>query len=85
MLEWDELINVHLRGDNLQQFENDWNNMILNVRSLPAEAFLESLFRKQLENSDQLKTVMALYQQDYTQRGEKEKLSEAEGHAKGSP
>ena len=71
MLEWDELINVHLRGDNLQQFENDWNNMILNVRSLHEEAFLESVFRKQLEKSEQLKSVMALYQQDYTQRGEK--------------
>ena len=55
----------------MQQFENDWNNMVLNVRTLPEEAFLESLFRKQLEKSEQLKTVMALYQQDYTQRGEK--------------
>ena len=31
MLEWDELLNVHLRGDNLQQFENDWKNTILNI------------------------------------------------------
>ena len=70
MIEWDELVNVHLKGDNLQQFQNDWNNMILNVRSLPEEGFLESLFRKQLEKSEQLKNVMALYQQDCTHRGE---------------
>ena len=62
MLEWDEMLHVNLRGDNLQQFENDWNNMILNVRGLPDEAFLESLFRKQLEKSDQRKNAMALYQ-----------------------
>ena len=58
-------------GGNLQQFENDWNNTILNIRGLPDEVFLETLFRKQLEKSDQLKNAMALYQQDYTQRGEK--------------
>ncbi len=69
MIEWDELVNVHLKGDNLQQFQNDWNNMILNVRSLPEEGFLESLFRKQVEKSEQLKNVMALYQQDCTHRG----------------
>ena len=55
----------------MQQFENDWNNTILNIRGLPDEVFLETLFRKQLEKSDQLKNAMALYQQDYTQRGEK--------------
>ncbi len=71
MLEWDELLHVHLRGDNLQQFENDWNNTILNIRELPDEVFLETLFRKQLDKSEQLKNAMALYQQDYTQRGER--------------
>ena len=71
MLEWDELLHVHLRGDNLQQFENDWNNTILNIRELPDEVFLATLFRKQLDKSEQLKNAMALYQQDYTQRGER--------------
>ena len=61
MLEWDELLSVHLRGDNLQQFEHDWNNTILNLRELPDEVFLETLFRKQLDESEQLKNVMALY------------------------
>ena len=31
MLEWDELLSVDLRGDNLQQFEKDWNNTSLNI------------------------------------------------------
>ena len=72
MLEWDELLSVHLRGGNLQQFENDWNNTILNIRELPDEIFLETLYRKQLDKSEQLKNAMALYQQDITQRGEKQ-------------
>ena len=78
MLEWDELLSVHLRGDNLQQFENDWNNTILNIRELPDEVFLETLFRKQLDESEQLKNAMAFYQQDVSQRGEKKELPKAQ-------
>ena len=55
MLEWDELINVQLRGDNLQQFEDDWNNMILNIRSLPEEAFLESCSESSWRNPSSLR------------------------------
>ena len=77
MLEWDELLSVDLRGDNLQQFENDWNNTILNIRELPDEVFLETLFRKPLDKSEQRKNDMALYQQDITQRGEKKELPKA--------
>ena len=78
MLEWGELLSVHLRGGNLQQFENDWNNTILNIRELPDEVFLETLFRKQLDKSEQLKNAMALYQQEVTQRGEKKELPKAQ-------
>ena len=78
MLEWDELLCVHLRGDNLQQFENDWNNTILNIRELPDDVFLETLFREQLDQSEQLKNAMALYQQDVSQRGEKKELPKAQ-------
>ena len=77
MLEWGELINVHLRGGNLQQFENDWNYMVLNVRTLPEEAFLESLFRKQLEKSEQLKDSYGSLPAGLHPTRRKEKLPEA--------
>ena len=70
MLEWGELLGVELRGDNLQQFENDWNATCLNVREFQNARFLEPFFRKQLETSEQLKNAMSLYWQDITQRGE---------------
>ena len=78
MLEWGELLSVDLRGGNLQQFENGWNNTILNVRELPDEIFSETLYRKQLGKSEQLKHAIALYQQDITQRGEKKELPTAQ-------
>ena len=70
MLEWEELLSVELKGDNLQQFENDWGAMCLVVRELPDEKFLETIYRKQLDKSDQLKNAMTLYWQDITQRSE---------------
>ena len=69
-LEWDELVSVTLKGDNLVQFQNDWESTCLSVRDLPDERFLESLYRKQLEKSVQLQNAMALYWQDITLRGE---------------
>ena len=85
MLAWDELLSVDLRGDNLQQFENDWNNTCLNVRELPDEMFLESLFREQLDKSEQLKNAMALYRQDVTQRGEEKTYQKLKRYFKASP
>ena len=40
MLEWEELLGVELKGDNLQQFDNDWGAMCLVVRELPDDKFL---------------------------------------------
>lgn len=70
MLEWGELLSMELRRDNLQQFENDRSNTCLNVRELPNDTFLESLYRKQLDKSEQLKNALALYWQDIIQHGE---------------
>ena len=67
---------MELRGDNLQQFENDWNNTCLNIQELPDDKFLESLFRKQLDKSEQLKKAMVLHWQDITQRGEAKNYTE---------
>ena len=70
ILEWEEVLHVELRGDNFQQFENEWGSMCLNIRELPDEKLLENIYRKQLDKSGQLKKAMPLYWQDITQRGE---------------
>ena len=54
MLEWEELLSVELKGDNLQQFENDWSAVCLVVRELPDDKFLETIYRKQLDKSNHL-------------------------------
>lgn len=49
---------------------NDWESTILNIAELPDEIFIETIFRKQLDRSDQLKNAMSLYWLDITQKGE---------------
>ena len=39
MLDWDELLSVELKGDNLQQFLSDWETILLNTNCLPDEKF----------------------------------------------
>jgi len=67
MQDWDELIHVELKGDNLQQFYNDWDTACLNVRDLPDERIMETLYRKQLSKSESFKNTFALYNQDVAQ------------------
>lgn len=69
MLNWDEIIKLtlHMPGDNIKQFLNDWDMTFENINGTPDPALLESLFRRQLEKSNQLKQTMALYEQEITQ------------------
>ena len=69
LLEWDAIMNVDLKGDNLVQFVSDWESVLLNISGIPDEKILESLFRKQLHRSEQLKNAMALHKQDVNIRG----------------
>ena len=47
MLEQDEFFPVELKGDNLQQFFNDWDSTCLSVKALPDDMFMELLLRRE--------------------------------------
>ena len=70
MLDWESILRVHLKGDNLSQFLTDWETTLLNIQDPPTDSMLEGLLRTQLDQSEQLKNAMSLYWQDITQRGE---------------
>ena len=70
MLNWDEIIRLqlHMPGDNVKQFLNDWDTTFANINGTPDPVIPESLFKRQLEKSNQLKQTLALYDQEITQR-----------------
>ena len=70
LLEFQDLMNVELQGDNVVKFDNDWDTTLAGMKELPAITILECLYRKQLENSTQLKGAMDLYNEGIVLRGE---------------
>ena len=72
MLNWDEILKLELKmpGDNVRQFLNDWDTTFTNVNTTPDPDFLESMFKRQLEHSIQLKGILALYNQEISQHKE---------------
>ena len=80
MLDWDELLSIELKGDNIEQFLSDWESTLLGISGLPDAKFLETLFRRQLDKSEQLKNAMSLYWQDITQGGESKFYDKRQAH-----
>ena len=69
MLNFQDIMNIRLKGGNLRGFLNDWDSTFERVDVLPSEDQKEILFRRQLVKHDSLKSMMELYEQDITHRG----------------
>ena len=53
---------VILSDDNIQEFETRWDEVLLSMSKNPSEDILESLYKLRIRESDQLKTVLELYE-----------------------
>ena len=69
-MDFEDILAVELKGDNVRGYLNDWELTLNAVKEIPSEDILENLVRRQLEKSNQLSLMMQLYNQDVTQRGE---------------
>ena len=69
ILEFEDLLKVELREDNVASFVNEWDMTLSGLKDAPTDAILESLFKRQLDGSVQLKETLSLYQLEVTQRG----------------
>ena len=49
LLEWDAIMNVGLKGDNLGQFLSYWENTLLNISGMPEERILETVPKAALQ------------------------------------
>ena len=57
LLDWEAILRVLLKGDNLSQFLTDWETTLLNIQDCPPDTMLEGLLRTQLDQSEQLKNA----------------------------
>lgn len=70
LLDINDLLAVELKGDNLMAFLNEWELTLEGLKIRYGDDILESLLRRQLENSISFATTLALYDQDTVHKGQ---------------
>ena len=61
VLDYADFFSVTLRDDNIQEFDTRWDEVLLSMSKLPSDEILESLYKLKICESDQLKTILKLY------------------------
>ena len=61
VLDYADLFSVTLHDDNTQEFDSRWDEVLLSMSKNPSDDILESLYIFRIRESEQLKTVLELY------------------------
>ena len=64
VLAFADLFSITLHCDNVQEFDTRWDVILLVRTKIPSNDILESLYTLRIRESDQLKTVLGLYDMD---------------------
>ena len=59
-----DLLTISLPNDDVQDFDVRWDHALLPVSEMPSEVILEGLYKSKLQDSGQLQTVLAMYDQE---------------------
>ena len=68
VLDFADLFSVTLRDDNVQDFDTRWDEVLLSMSKIPSDDILESPCKLRTRESDQLKTVLELYDMEIHQK-----------------
>ena len=68
VLYYADLFSVTLRDDNIQEFDTRWDEVLLSMSKIPSDEILESLCKLTICETEQLKTVLELYDVEFTRR-----------------
>ena len=67
VLYYDDSFSVTLRDDNVQEFDTRWDEVLLSMSKIPSDDILESLYNLRTRKTEQLKTVLELYEVEILQ------------------
>ena len=68
VLDYADLFTITLRSDNVQEFDTRWDEIILSMTKIPTDDVSESLYKLRIRESDQLKTLLELYDMELDQK-----------------
>ena len=66
ILDFRDLSNVQLKNDNVQASDTKWDKVLSAVTDRPTDSMMESLFKMQVEKSEELKYLLQVYAQQTT-------------------
>ena len=70
-----DLYNVRLQNDDVQDFDTRWDQAPLSSSGVPTEMVLEGLYKSKLQDSAQLQTILAVYEQEIIRNNEQPNYS----------
>ena len=59
-----DLFSIRLQNDDVQDFDVPLDQALLSASDMPSDVILEGLYKSKLQDSVQLQTVLALYDQE---------------------
>ena len=61
VLDYVDLFSITLRNDDVQESDTRWDEILLSVTKIPPDGVLKSLYKLRIRESDQLQTVLELF------------------------
>ena len=63
-----DLFTIGLRNDDIQEFDSQWDGILLSMTKSPPDDILEGLYKLRIRESEKLKTVLELYDLEIHQK-----------------
>ena len=57
-----------LRNDDIQEFDSEWDEILLSMTQIPSDDILAGLYKLRIRESEKLKTVLELYKMEIHQK-----------------
>ena len=56
-----DLFTISLRNDDIQEFDSEWDGILLSMTKIPSDDILEEFYKLRIRESEKLKTALELY------------------------
>ena len=63
-----DLFTIRLRNDDIQEFDSKWDGILLSMTKIPPDDIMEGLYKLRIRESENLKTVLELYDLEIRQK-----------------
>ena len=68
VLDYEDLFSISQQHDDVQDFDTRWNEILFSITNIPPDDVLESFYKLRIRESDQLKTVLEMYDMEIHQK-----------------